>query len=72
MVLKEGGLRMGAIGRARYVSTSFDRYWMSLMQLLAVGRSIGTIRDQPSRYRMRQENLPLETALAPATKLQVA
>ena len=30
---------------------------MSLMQLLAVGRSIGTIKDEPSRYKMIQENL---------------
>ena len=35
VTLKEGGLRMGAVGRARYVSTSFDRYWMSLINLLA-------------------------------------
>jgi CRISPR-associated endoribonuclease Cas6 len=35
VVLKEGGLRMGAVGRARYVTTNFDRYWMSLIQLLA-------------------------------------
>ena len=31
-MLKEGGLRMGAVGRARYVATNFDRYWMSLVQ----------------------------------------
>jgi hypothetical protein len=30
---------------------------MSLVQLLAVGRSIRSIKDQPSRYRMTQENL---------------
>jgi len=30
---------------------------MSLMHLLAVGRSIGTIRDQPTRYKMTQQNL---------------
>jgi hypothetical protein len=30
---------------------------MSLMQLLAVGRSIGTIKDEPSRYKVVQENL---------------
>jgi CRISPR-associated endoribonuclease Cas6 len=35
VVLKEGGLRMGAVGRARYVTTNFDRYWMSLINLLA-------------------------------------
>ena len=35
VMLKEGGLRMGAVGRARYVATNFDRYWMSLIHLLA-------------------------------------
>src|SRR2546425_1726874 len=30
---------------------------MSLMRLLAAGRSIGTIENQPSRYRMTQQNL---------------
>jgi CRISPR-associated endoribonuclease Cas6 len=35
VMLKEGGLRMGAVGRARYVTTNFDRYWMSLINLLA-------------------------------------
>ena len=30
---------------------------MSLMQLLAVGKSIGTIQDRPSPYRMRQQAL---------------
>ena len=30
---------------------------MSLMQLLTVGRSLGTIKDQPSRYKMTQQNL---------------
>ncbi len=35
VMLKEGGLRMGAMGRARYVTTNFDRYWMSLINLLA-------------------------------------
>ncbi len=47
VMLKEGGLRMGAVGRARYVSTNFDRYWMSLIQLLAeyaffAGAGVGT------------------------------
>jgi hypothetical protein len=30
---------------------------MGLMQLLTVGRSLGKIEDQPSRYRMAQQNL---------------
>jgi hypothetical protein len=30
---------------------------MSLMQLLAMGRSIGTIQDRPTPYKMRQQNL---------------
>lgn len=30
---------------------------MSLMQLLAVGRSIGAIKDEPSRYKMTQQKL---------------
>ncbi len=33
--VKEGGLRAGAIGQARYVTLNYDRYWMSLIQLLA-------------------------------------
>jgi CRISPR-associated endoribonuclease Cas6 len=33
--IKEGGLRVGAEGVGRYATTNFDRYWMSLMQLLA-------------------------------------
>jgi len=33
--IKEGGLRVGAEGIARYTTTNFDRYWMSLVQLLA-------------------------------------
>ncbi len=35
VMVKEGGLRMGAVGHARYVTTNFDRYWMSLINLLA-------------------------------------
>ena len=31
---------------------------MSLVQLLAVGRSLETIKDEPSRYRMTQHLLP--------------
>ena len=31
---------------------------MSLMQLLAAGRSIQTIKDEPSRYKMTQHLLP--------------
>jgi len=30
---------------------------MSLMRLLTVGRSIGAIKDQPSRYKMTEQNL---------------
>jgi hypothetical protein len=30
---------------------------MSLMRLLTVGRSLGLIRDQPSRYKMTQQSL---------------
>src|SRR6185295_12940430 len=30
---------------------------MSLMQLLSVGRSLCGIRDEPSRYKMTQDNL---------------
>jgi CRISPR-associated endoribonuclease Cas6 len=33
--IKEGGLRVGAVGIGRYATTNFDRYWMSLIQLLA-------------------------------------
>ncbi len=34
-LVKEGGLRVGAVGKARYIATHYDRYWMSLIQLLA-------------------------------------
>ena len=30
---------------------------MSLMQLLTASRSLGTIKDQPSRYKMTEQNL---------------
>ena len=30
---------------------------MSLMQLLAVGRSIGMVKDRPTPYKMTQQNL---------------
>ncbi len=30
---------------------------MSLMRLLTVGRSLGAVRDQPSRYKMPQQSL---------------
>ena len=33
--VKDGGLRAGAIGQARYVAISHDRYWLSLINLLA-------------------------------------
>ena len=33
--VKEGGLRAGAVGQARYVTLNHDRYWMSLIHLLA-------------------------------------
>jgi CRISPR-associated endoribonuclease Cas6 len=33
--LKAGGLRVGAVGAAQYTATHFDRYWMSLLGLLA-------------------------------------
>lgn len=33
--LKEGGLRVGVVGRVRYTATSFDRYWLSLINVLA-------------------------------------
>lgn len=47
VMVKEGGLRMGAVGHARYVTTSYDRYWMSLINLLAdyaifAGVGVGT------------------------------
>jgi CRISPR-associated endoribonuclease Cas6 len=47
VLMKEGGLRMGAVGHARYVSTNVDRYWMSLINLLAdfaifAGLGVGT------------------------------
>jgi len=33
--VKDGGLRPGAVGQARYVAISYDRYWLSLINLLA-------------------------------------
>jgi len=33
--VKEGGLRVGAVGTARYVATNYDRYWLSLINVLA-------------------------------------
>jgi len=33
--LKNGGLRIGAVGEAVYRAIPFDRYWMSMMQVLA-------------------------------------
>lgn len=33
--LKENGLRTGAVGQARYTALNADRYWLSLMHLLA-------------------------------------
>jgi len=32
---KDGGLQVGAVGTAGYVAVRFDRYWMSLLALLA-------------------------------------
>lgn len=58
---------------------------MSLMRLLTVGRSIATIKDQPSRYKMTQQNLlpkfgppnrseataaPLQPTQTPAAKIE--
>jgi len=33
--LKSGGLRVGGVGQIAYISTSYDRYWMSVMAALA-------------------------------------
>lgn len=35
MATKEGGLRIGAVGVARYTAINKDRYWLSVMNLLA-------------------------------------
>ena len=35
VAVKEGGLRIGAVGHARYTTTNYDRYWMSIIHLLA-------------------------------------
>lgn len=45
--LKEGGLRVGGVGHARYTATNRDRYWLSVMHLLAsfalfAGVGVGT------------------------------
>ncbi len=33
--VKEGGLRIGMVGQARYTAVNYDRYWLSLIRLLA-------------------------------------
>lgn len=33
--MKAEGLRVGAVGRARYAALTYDRYWLSLINLLA-------------------------------------
>ena len=38
-------------------SSSSDYLNMSLLRLLTVGRSLGLIRDRPSRYKMTQQSL---------------
>jgi len=45
--VKEGGLRVGAVGTARYAATNYDRYWLSLINVLAdfalfAGAGVGT------------------------------
>jgi CRISPR-associated endoribonuclease Cas6 len=45
--LKEGGVRVGALGVARYTALNKDRYWLSVMNLLAdfalfAGVGVGT------------------------------
>ncbi len=35
MYMKEGGVRIGAVGMARYTALNRDRYWLSVMNLLA-------------------------------------
>ena len=35
VMVKEGGLRAGAVGEARYTAVNHDRYWLSLLNLLA-------------------------------------
>jgi len=35
MPLREGGLRVGAVGRVRYTALNSDRYWLCLLHLLA-------------------------------------
>ena len=32
---KDGGVQIGAVGRARYVAVQYDRYWMAALGLLA-------------------------------------
>jgi len=35
VMVKDAGLRIGAVGQARYVALNYDRYWLSLIHLLA-------------------------------------
>ncbi len=41
--MKEGGLRVGAIGQITFTSLNYDRYWMGVMQALAAFARFGGV-----------------------------
>jgi CRISPR-associated endoribonuclease Cas6 len=63
-LLKDGGMRVGAVGQARYTALNRDRYWLSVMHLLGdfalfagvgVGASMGL-----GQVRRVQDNVGVE------------
>jgi CRISPR/Cas system endoribonuclease Cas6 (RAMP superfamily) len=41
--MKRSGLRMGGTGEVTYVSLNYDRYWMSIIQTLALFAQFGGV-----------------------------
>lgn len=60
VLLKDGGLRIGATGQAQYTATNHDRYWLSLINLLAqfasyAGVGVGTTMGMGQCHLVRAE-----------------
>jgi CRISPR-associated endoribonuclease Cas6 len=58
--LKEGGLRVGAVGQIAYTTLTYDRYWMSILHVLAsfalfAGVGAGTTMGLGQCRAMRRE-----------------
>ncbi len=71
VALKGGGMRVGAVGSAVYTTLNYDRYWMSLMGVLAgfalfsgvgvgVSLGLGACRSWPEAER--DQDLPISNA----------